>query len=63
MIKELISLGELGTFKIIKRIKGGNILQSTWALKKKRYPDGSLKKHKARFYVQGDQQIGVLDFF
>ena len=33
------------------------------AYKKKRYPDGSLKKYKARFYVRGDQKIEGVDIF
>ena len=40
------------------RSRGENILQSLWTFKKKVYPDGSLNKYKARFYVSGDQQIG-----
>eukprot|EP00171_Calliarthron_tuberculosum_P007750 IDg7750t1 len=33
------------------------ILDSLWVLKKKRRPDGSLLKYKARLCVRGDQQI------
>ena len=63
MVKELKSLGDLGLFKMVKRPSGGNILQSTWVFKKKRYPDGGLKKHKARFCVRGDQHIDGVDVF
>ena len=42
---------------------GANILDSTWAFKKKRYPDGLLKKLKARLCVRGDQQVGGTDVF
>ena len=63
MVKELKSLGNLGSFKMIKRPSEGNILDSTWAFRKKRYPDGSLKKYKARFCVRGDQQIDGVDVF
>jgi hypothetical protein len=52
MTKELKSLRDLGSFKIVNRPRGANILQSTWAFKKKRFPDGSLKKYKARFCVR-----------
>ena len=44
MVKELKSLGDLGSFKLVHRLKGANILQSTWAFKRKRYPDGRLRK-------------------
>ena len=63
MIKELKSLRDLGSFKMVKRPSGANVFQSTWAYKKKRYHDGSLKKYKNRFCVQGDQKIeGVYVF-
>mgnify|MGYP003551355284 FL=1 len=43
--------------------EGANILDSTWAFKRKRYPDGRVRKLKARFCVRGDQQIRGVDFF
>ena len=63
MVKELKSLGELGSLKMVKRPRGGDILQSTWAFKKKWYPDGGLKKHKAHFCVCGDQHIDGVHVF
>eukprot|EP00957_Ditylum_brightwellii_P150472 11457937-Ditylum_brightwellii.AAC.1 len=33
------------------------IIESTWALKVKRYPDGRVKKRKAQLCVCGDQQV------
>ena len=55
--KELKSLRDLGAFKMVPRQRGSNMLQSTWAFKKKRYPDSLLKKFKAMFLVRGDQQV------
>ena len=63
MVMELKSLGELGSFKMIPRPRGANVLQSTWAFKRKRYLDGILRKYKARFCVRGDQQIEGVDIF
>ena len=63
MINELKSLGDLGSFKLVHRPRGANILQSTWAFKRKRYPDGRLMKYKARLCVRGDQQIDRVDVF
>jgi len=40
-----------------------NIINSTWAYKCKRYPDGLIKKFKARFCARGDQQLHGIDFF
>ena len=34
-----------------------------WAYKIKRFPDGSLRKLKARFYVKGFKQIEGIDHF
>ena len=63
MVKELNSLRNIGSFKMIKRSDGTNILDSTWAFRRKRYPDGSLKKHKARFCARRDQQVDGVDVF
>ena len=40
-----------------------NVLPSTWAFKIKRYPDGRVKKFKARFCARGDQQKEGIDYF
>ena len=40
-----------------------NVIRGTWAFKIKRYPDGLVKKLKARFCVRGDCQIKGVDYF
>jgi hypothetical protein len=40
-----------------------NVLPSTWAFKCKRYPDGRVKKFKARFCARGDRQLEGVDYF
>ena len=40
-----------------------NILPSTWAFQCKRYPDGSIRKLKARFCAHGDKQVEGIDYF
>ena len=42
---------------------GKNFLPSTWAFKIKRYPDGRVKKFKARFCARGDRQQEGIDYF
>ena len=42
---------------------GTTIIGMTWAFKRKRYPDGSVKKLKARICVRGDQQVKGIDVF
>jgi hypothetical protein len=48
------------TLKILKK---KNVLPSTWAFKIKRYPDGRVKKFKARFCAWGDIQKEGIDYF
>ena len=63
MAVEIDSLTKLETWSIMKRDNSKNILQGTWAFKRKRFPDGRVRKLKARFCVRGDQQIEGVDFF
>ena len=54
-------------WKIVKREvvleQHKKIYGSTWAFKRKRYPDGRVKKLKARICARGDQQIDGIDVF
>ncbi len=61
---------ELSTIKddfhcwdLVPRLPGMHVLPSTWAFKVKRYPDGSVKKFKARFCARGDRQLEGIDYF
>jgi hypothetical protein len=40
-----------------------HVIPSTWAFKCKQYPDGRIKKFKARFCARGDKQLKRIDFF
>jgi hypothetical protein len=42
---------------------GKNVLPSTWAFKIKHYPDGCVKKFKARFCARGNRQTGGVNYF
>ncbi len=48
---------------LVPCLPGMNVLPSTWAFKIKRYPDGSVKKFKARFCARGDKQLEGIDYF
>ena len=48
---------------VVARQPWMNVLPSTWAFKCKRYPDGSIRKLKARFCARGDRQIEDVDYF
>ena len=66
MVKELEQLASINAYTeiLIESVpEGANILDSTWAFKRKRYPDGTVRKLKARWCVHGDQQIEGIDFF
>ena len=62
--EEISSLEKKGSWAVVKRSSAkSNILPSNcWALKQKRYPDGRIRKYKARFCVRGDQQWYGLDY-
>ena len=53
-----------GSWEVVKRSEASekNILPSMWALKRKRHPDGRIRKYKAHFCVQGDKQVYGVDF-
>jgi hypothetical protein len=53
MYDELDAIQDKGTFTVVDRVAAGDhaIVLSTWAFKRKRFPDGSLMKLKARFCV------------
>ena len=60
---ELKTLEEdMNVWTLVKRTPDMNVLPGTWAFKCKRFPDGTPKKHKARFCVRDDRQIrGVVE--
>jgi hypothetical protein len=57
MDAELSSLFEHDCFDVvpISEARNRQIIPCTWALRKKRHPDGSLIKYKARLCLRGDQ--------
>ena len=59
MDEEIASLTGLDAWNIVDRQisidKKKRIFDVTWAFKRKRYPDGSVKKLKARLCFRGDQ--------
>lgn len=65
MQTELDALEQMDVYIIVPRSAAGNnpVLDSTWAFKRKRFPDGSVRKLKARLCVRGDQQEEGVDYF
>ena len=62
-IKELEAHNTWTVMKKSEIPEGANILPSTWTFKIKRYPDGTIRKFKARFCARGDKQIADVDYF
>ena len=60
---EVDTLEGIEAWSVVERDEAENILPGTWAFKCKRYPDGSVKKFKARFCARGDRQKEGIDFF
>ena len=66
MDKEVKALERMKTWKVVERSKlpkSSNIIPGTWAFRIKKYPDGRLRKFKARFCVQGFRQRKGVDVF
>eukprot|EP00957_Ditylum_brightwellii_P147895 11261430-Ditylum_brightwellii.AAC.1 len=63
MDTELGTLTDMAYWVIIKRTNGMNVLDSTWAFKVKRLPNGTINKLKACLCVHRDQQIEGVDVF
>jgi hypothetical protein len=56
-------VNEFKCWDLVSRLPTMNVLPSTWAFKIKRFPDGTVKKFKARFCACGDCQKEGIDFF
>ena len=67
MYLEMDQLEGMEAWVVVPRSKAlkenRNIFATTWAFRRKRFPDGSVKKLKARLCARGDQQIGGVDYF
>ena len=61
--KEIETLERMHAWDVVPRPPDANVIDSTWAFKLKRYPDGLAKKFKGRFCARGDQQLEGIDFF
>ena len=59
---EIFTLESIDTWDVVEREDDMNIINSTWAFKCKRCPNGLIKKFKARFCACGDQQLEGIDF-
>jgi Reverse transcriptase (RNA-dependent DNA polymerase) len=64
MEKELQTLDdEKRSWDVVMQEPWMNVLPSTWAFRCKHYPDGTIRKLKARFCARADKQIEGVDYF
>jgi hypothetical protein len=62
-LKEINILQVKEAWEVVQRQDFMNVLPGTWAFKCKRFPDGAVRKLKARFCVRGDRQKKDVDYF
>jgi hypothetical protein len=62
-IKEYETLVKMDVWGEVEREGWMNILPGTWAFKCKRFPDGLVRKLKARFCAMGNHQVKSVDYF
>ena len=62
-LAEIKTLEDMDSWDAVDRTDDMNILASIWTFKIKRFPDGLIKKFKARFCARGYQQLEGIDFF
>ncbi len=61
--KAIITLEGMGAWDVVECEDDMNSINGTWDFKCKRFPNGTVKKFKARFCAHGDQQLEGIDFF
>jgi hypothetical protein len=62
MSAELDALQQNGTWILVPRPPGVNVVGSKWIFKTKHHPDGSIDKHKARLVARGFTQQHGIDY-
>ena len=53
METKILTLNELKVFDLVERTPDMNVISGVWALCRKRYPDGIIRKLKAEYYTRG----------
>ena len=63
MEKEIQTLIQMQAFIVVDEEPWMNVVSSVWAFRRKRFPDGSIRKLKARICARGFEQIEGVDYF
>ena len=62
-VTEIETLEFMKAWEVVEQQDDMNVFRSTWVFKLKRYPDGLIKRFKARFCARSDMQLEGIDFF
>jgi hypothetical protein len=62
MADEYKALFDNGTWRLVPRPPGANVVMGKWIFKHKFHSDGSLARHKARWVVRGFSQCHGIDY-
>jgi hypothetical protein len=62
MADEYKALFDNGTWRLVPRPPGANVVMGKWIFKHKFHSDGSLARHKARWVVRGFSQRHGIDY-
>ena len=62
MEQEVFLLLKKEVFDIVSRPAGVKIISGVWTFRKKRFPDGTIKKLKARYCARGFEQVKDEDY-
>jgi hypothetical protein len=63
METEIETLIKMQAFVVVDKQPWMNVVSSVWAFRRKRYPDGTIRKLKARICARGFEQIEGIDYF
>jgi hypothetical protein len=61
--KELTALKDAGTWSIVEKPEGVNVVGCKWVLQIKRNADGEIDKYKARLVAKGYSQVYGVDYY
>ena len=59
MKMELATLESMGAWEVVDRDDSMNVIDLIWAIKCERFPDGLIKKFKARFCARGFVPVAI----
>ena len=60
---EIDTLMKMQAFIVVDKQSWMNVVSSVWAFRRKRFPDGAIRKLKARICARGFEQIEGVDYF